>query len=67
MYKTVGDIPEDYVLVQTDHEVQSVLEYIGVTENYPYVFVKLDESGADYLHVYGCYRLYLGAPVYQEL
>ena len=46
----------EYFLVQVDHEVESILEYIGQKEligAYDYLLVKLDESQADYESIYG--------------
>jgi hypothetical protein len=48
----------EYRLIQTDIEVQEVLLYIGKyhlieEEGIDHLLVKLDDSGADYVRIYG--------------
>ena len=53
--KTVKDL-ENYQLVQTDIESKEIQrDYCNLVEDdyFPYLFVKLDKSGADYKEIYG--------------
>lgn len=57
----LGDIREvraldndSYTLVQTDIEIMDILDNIGKRgQSYGCLFVKLDQSGADYAEVWG--------------
>lgn len=42
-----------YKMAQVDFEIADILSYIGCKESYSYLFVKYDESGADYAEVWG--------------
>ena len=49
----VKDLDQSFQLVQTDFEISSILEDLGISESYSYLFVKLDNSQADYSLIYG--------------
>jgi hypothetical protein len=64
--KTVRQLDTaEYILIQQDTEVEEIQKDIGIRYYYfPYLFVKLDKSGADYEQVYGADYPYLDADAY---
>lgn len=52
-YRKVKDLPKSFQLVQTDHEIRDILDYVHEDESFTYIFVKLDKSQADIDQVYG--------------
>tara|TARA_R110002033_G_scaffold164022_2_gene201218 strand:- start:7866 stop:8084 length:219 start_codon:yes stop_codon:yes gene_type:complete len=66
-YETVADIDkdQDFILVNSDREVESIREYLKDKTEYLTYFVK--EKNGEYVEVYGITQMipYLRLPVYK--
>jgi hypothetical protein len=55
MKMQLKDIPEDFTLVQTDIEIEGILESIGYSQIDEYSLLAVKEKNGEYVKVYGLY------------